>query len=139
MSFESLFADVARGIEGVGVVIMTVGLVVVLARYCYSTVTGRHRPGDLSSYEQLRVSMGRVILLGLEILIVGDIVGTIIVKTSIESVLALGLIVLIRTVLSFALEVEISGRWPWQQQRAQSSARRTVHPGKPEPARPEEA
>ena len=122
MSFESLFADVARGIEGVGVVIMTVGLVVVLARYCYSTVTGR-RPGGLSSYQQLRGSMGRVILIGLEILIVGDIVGTIIVKTSIESVLALGLIVVIRTVLSFALEVEISGRWPWQQQRALGSTR----------------
>jgi uncharacterized membrane protein len=129
MSFESLFADVARGIEGVGVVIMTVGLVVVLARFGYSTLTGNRHRGNLSSYEQLRVSMGRVILLGLEILIVGDIVGTIIVKTSVQSVLVLGLIVLIRTVLSFALEVEISGNWPWQQKRSHTSRRGTVPPG----------
>lgn len=112
MSFEELFADVARVIEGVGVVIMTVGLVSVLLRYAYAAASDRTRTG---SYERLRVNIGRVILLGLEILIVGDIVRTIIVEASVQSVLVLGLIVVIRTVLSFALEVEISGRWPWQQ------------------------
>jgi uncharacterized membrane protein len=112
MSFEELFADVARVIEGVGVVIMTAGLAIVLLRFAYSVAAPGTRSG---SYERLRVSMGRVILLGLEILIVGDIVRTIIVEASVQSVLVLGLIVVIRTVLSFALEVEISGRWPWQQ------------------------
>lgn len=112
MSFEELFADVARVIEGVGVVIMTAGLVFVLLRYTYAAASDRTRAG---SYQRLRVAIGRVILLGLEILIVGDIVRTIIVEASVQSVLVLGLIVVIRTVLSFALEVEISGRWPWQQ------------------------
>jgi uncharacterized membrane protein len=112
MSFEELFADVARVIEGAGVVIMTVGLAAVLLRYTYAAASDRTRTG---SYERLRVNIGRVILLGLEILIVGDIVRTIIVEASVQSVLVLGLIVVIRTVLSFALEVEISGRWPWQQ------------------------
>jgi uncharacterized membrane protein len=112
MSFEELFADIARVIEGAGVVIMTVGLVSVLLRYAYAAASDRTRAG---SYERLRVNIGRVILLGLEILIVGDIVRTIIVEASVQSVLVLGLIVVIRTVLSFALEVEISGRWPWQQ------------------------
>ena len=112
MGFEELFADVARVIEGVGVVIMTVGLVSVLLRYAYAAASDRTRAG---SYERLRVNIGRVILLGLEILIVGDIVRTIIVEASVQSVLVLGLIVVIRTVLSFALQVEISGRWPWQQ------------------------
>jgi uncharacterized membrane protein len=64
------------------------------------------------------VNLGRVILLGLEILIVGDIIRTVIVATTLENVVVLGLIVVIRTVLSFALEVEISGAWPWQQRRA---------------------
>lgn len=112
MDFESVFADVARVIEGAGVVIMAIGLAAVLIRYAYDVV----RKGA-GSYRQLRVNLGRVILLGLEILIVGDIIRTIIVETSVQSVLVLGLIVVIRVVLSFALEVEISGSWPWQQRR----------------------
>ena len=116
VDFESIFADVARVIEGAGVVIMASGLAAVLVRYAYDLV----RKGS-GSYRDLRVNLGRVILLGLEILIVGDIIRTIIVETSVESVLVLGLIVVIRTVLSFALEVEISGSWPWQQRRTEQS------------------
>jgi uncharacterized membrane protein len=116
VTFESVFADVARAIEGIGVAIMAVGVVVVLARYCTSLLA---RQTSSVGYEQLRVNMGRVILLGLEILIVGDIVRTIIVETSLTSVAVLGLIVVIRTVLSFTLEVELTGRWPWQPDRHQ--------------------
>ncbi|MER7245847.1 DUF1622 domain-containing protein [Kribbella sp. NPDC000426] len=116
MDFESVFADVARVIEGAGVVIMAVGLAAVLIRYAYDVV----RKGA-GNYGALRVNLGRVILLGLEILILGDIVRTIIVETSVESVLVLGLIVVIRTVLSFTLEVEISGSWPWQQRNNNST------------------
>jgi uncharacterized membrane protein len=111
---------------------MTTGLVVVLARYCYSTIVRKtRRPGEgsLDNYQHLRVDIGRVILLGLEILIIGDIVRTIIVDASLQSVLVLGLIVMIRIVLSFALEVEISGNWPWQQNRPHTSSRRTVQQG----------
>lgn len=111
VTFESVFADVARGIEAIGVLIMAVGVVVVLVRFGASLLVRQARS---VGYEQLRVTMGRVILLGLEILIVGDIVRTIIVETSLTSVAVLGLIVLIRTVLSFTLEVELTGRWPWQ-------------------------
>ena len=114
MDFEAVFADVARVIEGAGVVIMAVGLAVVLIRYAYDVV----RKGA-GSYQQLRVSLGRVILLGLEILIIGDIIRTIIVDTSLESALVLGLIVVIRIVLSFALEVEISGTWPWRARQSE--------------------
>jgi uncharacterized membrane protein len=110
VDFEAVFADVARVIEGAGVFIMAIGLAVVLARYLYDVVT---RGTD--NYRRLRVNLGRVILLGLEILIVGDIIRTIIVDTSVETVLVLGMIVVIRIALSFALEVEISGSWPWQQ------------------------
>jgi uncharacterized membrane protein len=112
VDFEEVFADVARVIEGTGVFIMAIGLAAVLIRYVYDVL----RKGA-GSYQQLRVNLGRVILLGLEILIVGDIIRTIIVEASLESVLVLALIVVIRTVLSFALEVEISGSWPWQKNR----------------------
>jgi len=118
VDFEAVFADVARVIEGAGVIIMAIGLAAVLIRYVYDVL--RNGTGG---YRQLRVNLGRVILLGLEILIVGDIIRTIIVETSVESVLVLGLIVVIRTVLSFALEVEISGSWPWQQQRQTDTAK----------------
>lgn len=117
--FETVFATVARVIEGVGVVIMAVGVVIVLGRFVSSVLVRRTRA---VGYEQLRVSMGRVILLGLEILIVGDIVGTIIVEASLASVAVLGLIVVIRTVLSFTLEVELTGRWPWRQDNRRAEA-----------------
>jgi uncharacterized membrane protein len=87
-------------------VIMTGGVVFVLARYAYDTGIRRLRA---TNYDRLRVSMGRVILLGLEILIVGDIIRTIIVESFLQSVLALGLIVIIRTIRTFALEVEVTG------------------------------
>ena len=112
-----MFANVARVIEGAGVFIMAVGLAVVLIRYVYDVL----RKGT-SSYQQLRVNLGRVILLGLEILIVGDIIRTIIVDVSLQSVLVLSMIVVIRIILSFALEVEISGAWPWQQRRSRDDA-----------------
>ena len=78
------------------------------------------RPG---AYLQLRRNLGRVILLGLEVLIIGDIVRTIIVDPTFESVAVLGMIVLIRIVLSFSLEVEIDGTWPWSRWRAGASGR----------------
>jgi uncharacterized membrane protein len=112
VTFESVFATIARVIEGIGVVIMAIGVVVVLARYGAGIFARQARS---AGYEQLRVSMGRVILLGLEILIVGDIVRTVIVETSLSSVAVLGIIVVIRTVLSFTLEVELTGHWPWSQ------------------------
>ena len=66
---------------------------------------------------------GRGILLGLELLVAADIIGTVAVTPSIENLLILGLIVLIRTFLSFSLEVEIEGRWPWRQAEAKRAGK----------------
>src|SRR5262245_65149658 len=74
----------------------------------------RHAP---DTYRRLRANIGKVILLGLEVLIIADIIRTIVVDQSVESVAVLGLIVLIRIVLSFSLEVEIDGQWPWNRWR----------------------
>ena len=65
-------------------------------------------------YAEFRRQLSRGILLGLELLVAADIIGTIAIEPSFRSVGVLGLIVLIRTLLSFTLEVEVTGRWPWQ-------------------------
>ncbi|MBS1836707.1 MAG: DUF1622 domain-containing protein [Actinobacteria bacterium] len=95
---------------------MVVGGLVALLGY----VAAAARPADRAgAYQKLRRNLGRVILLGLEVLIVGDIVRTIVVDPTVESVVVLGLIVVIRIVLSFSLEVEIDGSWPWNRWRAE--------------------
>lgn len=109
MSYDEVIADVVRVVEGFGCAVMVLGALWAFVRFAVDVVTRR---GE-DSYSTLRRNLGRVILLGLEILIVADIVRTVIVDPSIESVVVLGLIVVIRIVLSFSLEVEIDGTWPW--------------------------
>lgn len=104
--------DVARVIEAVGAGILVLGGITVLARYTLRIAT---RARD--AYGELRRNLGRVILLGLEVLIIGDIIRTIAVEPTIENVAVLGLIVVIRILLSFSLEVEIEGTWPWSRWR----------------------
>jgi uncharacterized membrane protein len=116
MSYESLAGDVVRVIEGVGGAIMVVGGLVAFVRYAQQV---RSHVGD--PFRQLRATIGRVILLGLEVLIIADIIRTIVVDQSLESVGVLGLIVLIRIMLSFSLEVEIDGAWPWNLWRLRSA------------------
>jgi uncharacterized membrane protein len=70
--------------------------------------------GAEEAYRIVRTVFGRSILLGLEFLVAADIIRTVAVQPSLQNVAVLGLIVLIRTFLSFSLEVEIDGRWPWQ-------------------------
>ena len=105
-------SDVVRVIEAFGGAIMVVGGLIAFVRYGLE-VAGH--AGD--PFRGLRANLGRVILLGLEVLIIADIIRTIVVDQSLESVGVLGLIVLIRIVLSFSLEVEIDGAWPWNQWR----------------------
>ncbi len=108
---KSYIGHIAEGIEVAGVAIMVAGLL--YAFYIFV------RKGRLpKAYEALRLRVGKAILLGLEILVAADIITTITTKPTIESTLVLGLIVLIRTFLSFSLEVELEGKWPWQQRPA---------------------
>ena len=66
------------------------------------------------AYHQLRADLGRAILLGLEFLVIADIIGTVAVEPTLQNLAVLAVIVTIRTLLSFALELEVSGHWPWQ-------------------------
>jgi uncharacterized membrane protein len=111
VSYDHEISQIVNVVEGVGAGIMIVGALGAFGRFAYQTL----RPDTAQqSYETLRRNLGRCILLGLEVLIIADIVRTIIVDTTIKSVAALGIIVVIRILLSFSLEVEIDGVWPWR-------------------------
>jgi uncharacterized membrane protein len=101
---------VASGFEIAGVAILVVGSLLAFASAAVAVRRGDRR----GAYESARQNVGRSILLGLEILIIADIVLTITVDRTFDSALTLGLIVLVRTFLSFSLEVELEGSLPWR-------------------------
>ena len=113
MTYRGFFSHVVDVVEAVGAMILVVGGLGAFSRFAYELAVGR----GLDAYGDLRKNLGRVILLGLEVLIIADIIRTIVVDQSVESVAVLGIIVLIRVVLSFSLEVEIDGMWPWNKWR----------------------
>ncbi|MCP8940916.1 DUF1622 domain-containing protein [Alsobacter sp. SYSU M60028] len=101
---------VAACIETAGVAVMVLGAVIASAAFVRAGVT----VGWPDAFRRYRANLGRAILLGLELLVAADIIGTVAVTPSLENLQVLGLIVLIRTFLSFSLEIEIEGRWPWR-------------------------
>ena len=110
MSFEQTMDDIARGVEILGVATVLVGLA---ARPSDRRTRPARRRGSGSVYRSIRAVFARSILLGLEFLVAADIIRTVAVQPSLENVAVLGLIIFIRTFLSFSLEVELDGRWPW--------------------------
>jgi uncharacterized membrane protein len=106
----------ALTIEILAVVIIVVAIFYSMARYFLNTALHPERKQE-DRYKRLKASLGRSLLLGLEILVAADIVRTVALEATLLSVAVLGLLVLIRTFLSWALVVEIEGRWPWQPSR----------------------
>jgi len=115
MNFYDIVEKFGETIDGAGVIVVIVGALIAFA----GAVIGLTRH-EADVYRRLRERLGRTILLGLELLVAGDIVRTVAAKPTLTSVAVLGAIVLIRTFLSLSLEVEITGRWPWQK-RAEST------------------
>jgi uncharacterized membrane protein len=110
MNFREAMERVVDGFEVAGVAILVIG-----ALLAFLSAAGVLRDGDRQgAYQRARQGVGRAILLGLEILIIADIVLTITVDRTVDSALTLGLIVLVRTFLSFSLEIELDGRLPWR-------------------------
>jgi uncharacterized membrane protein len=101
---------VVTGFEFAGVAILVVGSLWALGSAAPMVLRGNPR----AAYKRARQDVGRAILLGLEILIIADIVKTITVDSTLDSALTLGLIVLVRTFLSFSLEIELEGSLPWR-------------------------
>jgi uncharacterized membrane protein len=96
-------------IDAAGVAVIVVGMLI--STGAAAVELSRHETGI---YRHFRQQLGRTILLGLELLVVGDIVRTVAAQPTLTSVAILAVIVLIRTFLSFSLKVELTGRWPWQ-------------------------
>ena len=111
MTFNETMDDVAKVFEAAGVAVLAIGFVVGFAQAAIAFVRGEDRS---RVYRALRSFVGRTILLSLEILVAADLIRTVAVDPSLENVASLGVIVLIRTILSFSLDVEIEGRLPWR-------------------------
>jgi uncharacterized membrane protein len=115
-----LIVAISEGIEVAGVVVIAAGVVIAVALFAWDLL--RHAP-IRDAYTRLRTFMGRSLLLGLEFLVAGDIIKTVAIEPTRESVIVLAVIVLVRTVLSLSIDVEIDGRWPWQAAEQEALAR----------------
>jgi uncharacterized membrane protein len=111
MPFDHIAAIAGRAVELIGIVVLMAGAV--LASVAFAVRLARRIPFQ-DAYHRLRADLGRAILLGLEFLVIADIIGTVAVEPTLQNLGVLAVIVAIRTLLSFALELEVSGRWPWQ-------------------------
>ena len=111
MTFTEAMDDVAKAFEALGAAVLVLGLLLSLG---LSWQVWRRTRQRRLAYRTLRETFGGVLLLGIEILVAADLVRTVAVEPTVESVAILGLIVLIRTFLSFSLEIEIEGVAPWR-------------------------
>ena len=117
VGFFEVIETVGKTIDGVGVAVIALGALIAAAG---AVSRLQRKTGDV--YRVFRQQLGRSILLGLEFLVAADIIRTVAVTPDARSVAVLGGIVLIRTFLSFSLELEVTGYWPWQKNRQQPSS-----------------
>jgi uncharacterized membrane protein len=110
VSFTDVMVSVVHGFEVAGVAVLVIGSLWALVNAGVAFWRGE----GPNVYVQARQQLGRAILLGLEILIIADIVQTITITPTVESALTLGIIVLVRILLSFSLEIELEGVLPWR-------------------------
>lgn len=114
--FDEVLDAAVRAFEILGVGILVVGTLFSLFSYTVALRAGHRR----AAYTGLRNNVGRTILLGLEVLIVADIILTVAIEKTLESAATLGLIVLVRTFLSFSLEIELDGVVPWHRRATEA-------------------
>jgi len=112
VSFQDAIETVGKCVDGAGVATLVLGILLATGM-----LLRRWPPGD-EAYRLYRQRLGRAILLGLELLVAADIIRTVAVTPTFESAGVLAIIVIIRTFLSFSLEVELEGRWPWSKRPA---------------------
>jgi uncharacterized membrane protein len=137
VTFAEVMDHVAQAFEGLGAFVLTVGT---LWSFLIAGLAWRRSGQARQAYGVIRQALGGTLLLGLEILVAADLIRTIAVAPTVENVLTLGLIVLIRTFLSFSLEIEITGTPPWRRglttgadvlRQASASVPKPNHPGQP--------
>jgi len=136
-TFDDVVDTAGKIVDIAGVTITIVGALLALGLAARRAVRG-----DPDNYRLLRRQLGRSILLGLELLVAGDIIRTVAVEPTIRNITVLAEIVLVRTFLSVSLETEITGRWPWQKRDEPTKAsltRRSPAPSSSVPASPDAA
>lgn len=114
MTFSDTVETLGKAVDGAGVAVIVVGVAA-------TTLLAARRTG-LDRYRTYRQRLGRVILLGLELLVAADIIRTVAVTPTLTNAAVLGIIVVIRTFLSFSLEIELEGRTPWRRAAASGTA-----------------
>ena len=124
MHMEEIFTAVAVGFEAIGAGAMIIGFAIALVLGFRSLQRGE---GGRAAFTVLRTTLGAAILLGLEVLVAADLIRTITSKPSLEDALILGLIVLIRTILSISIQVEIEGMLPWRRAMLTSGGQMIGH------------
>jgi uncharacterized membrane protein len=128
MDFQQVIELFGKIVDGAGVAAIVIGAIAA------TLFALRHLVQRRPAYSPYRRFLGRSILLGLELLVAADIIRTVAVTPTLESVAVLAFIVLIRTFLSFSLELEITGRWPWQKPDAASDASDPAAPANAQPS-----
>lgn len=113
MEFKELVSIAGYAIEAIGVLVIIIGSAMSSFRFLFHF----SKEPEGSAYRVYRRQLGRSIILGLEFLIAGDIIRTVVVADTLTNVTILGLIILIRTFLSFTLFLEVEGHWPWQTEK----------------------
>lgn len=125
MEFSPVFSTVPEWIESVSIAIEIFAIAIIVVGIVYASVLIlsrllRRRAED--HYATYKAIIGRSLLLGLEILVAADIIRTVALDPTLESVAVLGLLVLVRTFLSWSIIVEIEGHWPWQPERREENS-----------------
>ena len=115
MKIDEFAVQAGKLVELAGVSVLIAGAMLAAAAFLIRLLCRRL---FRAAYRELRADLGRAILLGLEFLVIADIIGTVAVEPTLQNLGVLAVIVAIRTLLSFALELEVSGRWPWQKGEA---------------------
>ncbi|MGC9514914.1 DUF1622 domain-containing protein [Methanocrinis sp.] len=118
---DDLLSSLPYWIEAVSLLLQVFGVAVIIvgiAAAVFGYLRGRmERWGSSDGISPLRISIGKTLLLGLEILVAADIIKTVTVELNLVNLTSLGLLVVIRTMLSWTLVVEIEERWPWQKEK----------------------
>lgn len=128
MTYAEVMDHVAQGFEGLGVLVLAAGAV---WSFVAAGATWQRSRQARTAYALVRRTFGGALLLGLEILVAADLVRTIAVAPTVDNVLVLGLIVVIRTFLSFSLEIEINGTPPWRRGAANAASSDASSPTAP--------
>ncbi len=115
MDFKQAANAVGTGFQVAGIAVLVIGALLAFVLYLKALPRRRDTP---TAYSDLRRDLGKAILVGLELLVAADIIRSVAIDPTFATIGVLGLIVLIRTFLSWSLEVEVNGRWPWQSPRS---------------------